>query len=476
MVFDVSTLARSDGQAVGILRVVRELARWAFANCKDATFVLFDPRLGAFRRVDPDFLTQIIDGEAIVDYSTQSNGNGSSARFDNALPEPLRVIRLWMRNPRRRIIVALERIRVRNGATSILIERLQSKLLGAKYLRQLTDPVGARRALLPFDIAAGQQFVLNSNHFVLCPGSDWPENAWKHVIQRKSETDLRISNICYDLIPFLFPSFYPHGASASFEKMLLNVAAHSDLVLVTASQIAADVGKFCDDNNLPQPNTQIFRPGADIISTRQPGSAGLPAGLEAGRFALFVSTLEPRKGHQLLFRVWKRLLNQNVPQEAGFKLVFVGRRGWLVDDMMAQFEADESYGSSFVVLTEVNDNELAQLYSSAAFGLFPSLYEGYGLPAVELFQYGKALLSSSAGALREVVGAFSPCLDPRDENAWFEAMSTWIKDPAARAPFETMIREQFSHPTWEEAAQAFFQLIGKEMESLESVTRSSNEP
>ena len=93
-----------------------------------------------------------------------------------------------------------------------------------------------------------------------------------------------------------------------------------------------------------------------------------------------------------------------------------------------------------------------------------------------MFQYGKALLSSSAGALEEVVGDFSPCLDPRDEDAWFDAMSTWIKDPAARTPYENRIRNRFSHPTWEEAAQSFFQLIGSEMEGLESEARSSNEP
>lgn len=474
LVFDISTLARSDGQAVGILRVVRELARWARVNSRNVAFVLYDPKLAVFREVSSDFLQPIIDGNAIVDYSTRPETKEPPAAQASTLPKSIAAFKLWLRNPRRRLIVALERLRINHGFMTTAVQWLQTKLLGAKHLKQLTDPSGARRALLPFDIAAGRSFELGSNHFFLCPGSDWMESAWSHVMKRKSETDLRICNICYDLIPFLFPHFYPPGASESFEKTLRHLTSDSDLVFVTASKVAEDMGEFCASNELHQPNIRIFRPGADLIADQMRGKVNLPAGLVAERYALFVSTIEPRKGHQLLFSVWKRLLEQGIPQEIGFKLVFVGRRGWLVDKMMAQFEADESYGSSLIVLSGVNDNELANIYSNAAFGLFPSLYEGYGLPVVELFQYGKAVLSSSAGALKEVVGPYSPCLDPLDEDAWYKAMSKWIKNPDERTQYETIIREQFAHPTWEEAAERFFDIVGSEMNLLEQSPRKSH--
>jgi glycosyltransferase involved in cell wall biosynthesis len=118
-----------------------------------------------------------------------------------------------------------------------------------------------------------------------------------------------------------------------------------------------------------------------------------------------------------------------------------------------------------IVLSGVPDTVLTELYRNAAFCLFPSLYEGYGLPAVEAFAFGKAVIASTGGALPEVVGDFSPCLDPRDEDAWFETMRNWIADPAARAPFETAIRERFRHPTWSEAAELFFAAIDAELAS-----------
>ena len=79
------------------------------------------------------------------------------------------------------------------------------------------------------------------------------------------------------------------------------------------------------------------------------------------------------------------------------------------------------------------DSGIAALYRGAAFCLYPSRYEGYGLPVVEAFSYGKAVLASTGGALPEVVDGFSPCLDPLDAEAWRRMLRTWIEDPS-RAP------------------------------------------
>ena len=98
-------------------------------------------------------------------------------------------------------------------------------------------------------------------------------------------------------------------------------------------------------------------------------------------------------------------------------------------------------------------------YRRAAFCLYPSLYEGYGLPVVEAFARGKAVLASSAGALPELAADFSPCLEAEDEAAWRIALKAWIVDPAARAPYEQAIAERFRHPAWAEAAASVFAAV-----------------
>src|SRR5206468_3666342 len=137
---------------------------------------------------------------------------------------------------------------------------------------------------------------------------------------------------------------------------------------------------------------------------------------------------------------------------ANFRLVFVGRLGWKMEALHQALRQDARLAGSLVLLEDVSDAGLDALYRGAAFCVFPSLYEGYGLPAVEAFAHGKALLASDGGALPEVVGELSPILPARDEAAWEAALAGWIADPGARAPYEAAIRERFTHPTWAQAS------------------------
>jgi glycosyltransferase involved in cell wall biosynthesis len=456
IVFDVSTLARSRGQAVGIVRVVRELARWARANRSDVLFVIFDRERGLFREVAQARIDAILDGSDLVDISSQP-----SKRLAVARGGPSRVARLrrWVRNPRRRAIVALERLRLTGVTGEATTERLMSLLLTPKLRAEFTDNDGLRRTLLPFDMAVGAPAVLNSGQLLVCPGSDWPVDVIEHVRERKSELGFRLAFVCYDPIPLLYPQFFWAPTAEGFHQLFHRIVPLADVVIVTARQVADDIAGYCGAHGLPVPVTQAFRPGSDL--PRSAAGGRLPAGLVPGHYACFVSTIEPRKGHRLLLSVWRRLEAAGIPQAAGFKLVFIGRRGWLVDELMRDLETAPSFGKSLLVLSGVSDADLATVYRNAAFGLYPSLYEGYGLPVVEMFQYGKAVLASSGGALEEVVGAFSPCLDPRDENAWFEAIRAWILDPAARAPYEAVLSDRFSHPNWQAAAADFFGILDR---------------
>ena len=114
---------------------------------------------------------------------------------------------------------------------------------------------------------------------------------------------------------------------------------------------------------------------------------------------------------------------------------------------------------SLQIITNADDATLTLLYRDAAFCLFPSRYEGFGLPAVEAFFHGKAVLASTGGALPEVVRDFSPCLDPDDAPEWRRMLKLWIEDPAAREPYEAKIRASFRHPNWDEATRDFFALV-----------------
>ena len=211
---------------------------------------------------------------------------------------------------------------------------------------------------------------------------------------------------------------------------------------------------YCATNGIALGNTAVCPLGANIGIA--PVTQPLPAGLEPGRYALLVGTIEPRKGHRLIYETWLELLADGVPQRAQFKLVFAGREGWMTGDLLRELRGDDRLAGSIKVITKVDDGLMASLYANAAFCLYPSRYEGFGLPAIEAFFHGKAVLASTGGAVPEVVGDFSPCLDPEDAAAWRRMLGSWIEEPTSRIVYEDRIRTLFHHPSWDQSAQTFF--------------------
>src|SRR5258706_14048868 len=112
-----------------------------------------------------------------------------------------------------------------------------------------------------------------------------------------------------------------------------------------------------------------------------------------------VSTIEPHNGLLLIYDAWVTHRESGIAQRARFKLVFAGRKGWMVDDLMRDLHRDPRIAGTLHVLPDADDATVSALYRDAAFGLYPSCYEGYGLPLVEQFRHGKAVLSWTGGAV-----------------------------------------------------------------------------
>ena len=227
--------------------------------------------------------------------------------------------------------------------------------------------------------------------------------------------------------------------------------------MVNSQSVRSDVLRYCRANAIPTPDAEVVPLGYDL----PPSTDGnhLPRGLEPSRFALMVATIEPRKGHAMLLEIWQRLLAEGIPQRHGFKLVFVGRPGWKVEDLLRRIERAGEPEGMFLYFGDLSDAVLPPLYREAAFCVLPSISEGYGLPIIEAFSFGKAVLASSGGALPELVGDLSPCLDPSDSKVWYQALRRWIEDPGQRHVYEQRIRSSFSHPTWQEASARFFAAV-----------------
>ena len=171
-------------------------------------------------------------------------------------------------------------------------------------------------------------------------------------------------------------------------------------------------------------------------------------------YVLYVGTIEPRKNLARLVRAFACLKReQNIPH----KLVLAGGKGW---NNEAIYQAAE--GVSDVVFTGyVSEAEKSALYKGASAFVFPSLYEGFGIPPLEAMSLGCPVVCAAAASLPEVVGEAAELVDPQDELSIAEGIWRVISDETRAAELIRRGYEQIKRYTWDASA-----------EKLESVCRS----
>jgi glycosyltransferase involved in cell wall biosynthesis len=444
---DITMAARAGGRSDGINRVIRELAIHG-GKRSDTALVVFDPDTESLLEIRRCWSAEIIAGSAIVDLPYYPTGPVSKKPRQG-----------WLSHPRRRAYRALDRLRLGTGIGARLSGYLQVKLTNEKYRREFLEPNGHRRRLIPTSEASIGRVALNDEDILLLCGSDWPA-MYRILKARTPGMKGYVVVLCHDIIPLLYPQFFLPTTANMFNLCFEEVFRAADLIVFTTETVRRDALAYCKAAGRAMPSSCVVPLGA----MAPPGDAQAslsppPKPLQEKKYILFVSTIEPRKGHDMLLSVWKRIVQTPWFQQSGFKMVFVGRKGWLVDELYARFASEPCVGKSLLIFSDVDDRALFSLYENAAFCVYPSIYEGFGLPVVEGFRHGKAVISSNGGALPEVVAGLSPCLDPRDEDAWFRLLSSWIENPEERLKYETAIRLHFRPRSWTEASEEFFNVM-----------------
>ena len=121
-------------------------------------------------------------------------------------------------------------------------------------------------------------------------------------------------------------------------------------------------------------------------------------------------------------------------------------------DLLNDLKLDPRIQDDIVRLNHVTDAELAWLYQHCAFTVFPSLYEGWGLPVVESLAWGRFCLTSNAASLPEAGGEWAEYLDPWDLPAWVERLAHHMQHPQDVQALNERIAREFQPPRWSETA------------------------
>ncbi|MBX3280216.1 MAG: glycosyltransferase family 4 protein [Acidobacteria bacterium] len=175
-------------------------------------------------------------------------------------------------------------------------------------------------------------------------------------------------------------------------------------------------------------------------------------------FLLAVGSLQPRKNLVRLLAAYENL--RSAWGDAPPQLVLVGRPLWLYRDIFAQI-GRKAWAGDVIATGYVGDEELAALYRAALLFVYPSLFEGFGLPPLEAMACGAPVVTSNTSSLPEVVGDAALLVDPADERAIAEAMLAGARNQALREKLRAAGLQRVQHFSWRTTAERTLEVYGE---------------
>jgi glycosyltransferase involved in cell wall biosynthesis len=286
-------------------------------------------------------------------------------------------------------------------------------------------------------------------------------SSWEHPVQQatlakiRRNTDLQYVVLIHDLIPWRLPQFFIPELVQRFVAWARDTAISADRLLVTSACSRDDLLAFTKEFEIREKPITMVRLGrektSDLNTTIPVDLEQIPAG-----FVLCVGTVEPRKNHRLLLRTWSRLLQRN-DRSVVPTLIWAGREGWMVDELLAEVAASNFLDGRLMWLGReggLSDSALHGLYRACLFTMFPSIYEGWGLPVSESLAHGKFCIASNASSIPEIGGDLVDYHGPEDLEECLALAERAIFDPHYRAVKEERIRLDYEMPSWVECSQA----------------------
>ena len=282
-----------------------------------------------------------------------------------------------------------------------------------------------------FEARLGNPDIVHANNF-FCP---------------TGLTRARLVYTLYDLSFLVEPAWTTEGNRTGCFDGVFRAATSADyLVAISEYSLNHYLSIF---PNYPK-NRTVVAPLASRFGQQSPQARPQTLGdLTPGDFWLCVGTIEPRKNHERLFAAyadWRRETGVTMP------LVLAGGKGWLMDDVARTVE-ELGVAEHLRFTGYVSDAELAWLYASCHAFLYPSLFEGFGLPVLEAMSLGAAVICSNATSLPEVAGDAAIQVDPLDVAGLATAMATLTGDASLRDSLRQRALTRAGLFSWEKTAR-----------------------
>lgn len=293
-------------------------------------------------------------------------------------------------------------------------------------------------------------YPFKSGDTIICVGQRLHSNDLISFEIIKQKVDLTLMFYCHDVLPASNAQFFETNHSLSFNKYMEQVLKVVDFFYCNSEFTKQELIKYYQRFDLKPVAMQVVTLGCDLYRQYSPDyQTKLSINLNE-KFLLFVSTIEVRKNHQLIYDMYVDLIEAGIDNLP--KIYFVGRRGWKVEQFLEAINTDKRIQDKLIILENVCDDDLILLYKHCWFTLYPSYVEGYGLPVAESLSFGKYCLSSNGGSLPEAGGKFIDYISPYDLTAWKDKFLFLISNPEYIAQKEQHIKDNHKAVGWQQTA------------------------
>ncbi|MBE7565877.1 glycosyltransferase [Acidithiobacillus sp. HP-11] len=313
-------------------------------------------------------------------------------------------------------------------------------------------------SLSSLDVSAVDTFV--------SVGLDWDLSPVHEIAKHLNKYGTKMVFGCHDTVPIIFPEFTVRsGMDQLFRRHFVDMAHTASFVWTNSEISSRDLINFWIDAEIETyfPKIKAIPLGAADKPSELPQLSEVDVNilqhtLSFGDYVLYVSSLEPRKNHRLLVNIWRELYRTrglDCP-----RLIFVGMRGWGIDDLLNQIGRMAAFKCDKITwLENVSDSLLSHLYAHSMFTVFPSMYEGWGLAVTEALSYGKICVVADNSALPKASQGLMPKYQPHDYFGWLSEISRLIDDNQYRSGLEQKISENYVARNWEDFSREFCEQI-----------------
>jgi glycosyltransferase involved in cell wall biosynthesis len=263
------------------------------------------------------------------------------------------------------------------------------------------------------------------------------------------QSDIPSITTVHDLSFSVHPAWYPKDRLAWWERQFIPALSRSAHFLVDTDFVKAELVRICGVS--PDRITRIhlgireeFAPlPADTVEETRV-RLGLPS-----EYLLHVGAIQPRKNLLMLMEAYCALpaqVRENHP------LVLAGPWGWSAE-AVAEFYERRGRAAGVIHIGYIEDRDLPAVYNGAHALVYPSHYEGFGLPPLEMMACGGAVLASTAGALVETTGKTAALIDPEDTDGWRQALLQVCTQREWWSQLRSGARAWAGQFTWERCAR-----------------------